>query len=366
MTKVVQHENAAWIEQHQRLLQAIYRDDPYYKDTSSPLLKMLLAPDSHFSKNVDVTPVTVYGASNTPQASTLYVIARNMPDILQVSFFEALPEQQTAVSLLIDHAKELAKTKHIPKIILGLDGHVNNGLGFLDGPCGSPPCFGSGYNPPYYIHYMNHIASPSITLVSYLYQLSDENHKLWRKVIQRTSRRFTIRTGRFKKFRQEIGIYTRLNNACFQDHPLYYERSEEEDYELFRAFGPFLKEEHFLIAELDGVPIGFLLWYPDFHELVKPGGKPGLGTVLKYYLPGNAVSKFKIAEIGVLPKHQGSGAIAGLIGTCLDICKHNGHTICESGWIFDANKKSRGVSERWKGSAHKTYKVFEINLDTTS
>ncbi len=363
MNKVIHNEKATWIKQRQKLLKHIYRNDPHYKDTSTPLLRTLLAPGSSFAKNTDLMPVTVYGTSNTPLVSALFAIARNMPDILQIGFFEAQAKQQSAATLLIKRAKEIATGKQIQKIVIGLDGHVNNGLGFLDDSYGSPPCFGSGYNPPYYIDYMTHMASLSMTLVSYLYQLTNENHMKWRNVIQRTSRRFTIRKGCFKDFRNEICIYTRLNNVCFKDHPLYFERSEEEDYELFRAFGPFLKEEHFLIAERDGIPVGFLLWYPDFHELVKLGGKPSFGTMLKYYLPGNSVSKFKIAEIGVLPKYQGSGAIAGLVGTCLDICKKNGHTICESGWILDKNTKSKGVSERWKGSQHKTYKVFEINLD---
>ncbi len=359
----VQDARENYIGKRKQLLGRIYRNDPLYKDSRTPLLKMLMAASSAFSANTIQRPVMVVGDGGQLLATAVLIVSKKMPGVLQMAFFEALPDQQEAVVLLMSRAREIAREAGARRMAIGLDGHVNNGLGFLADSFDSPACFGSAYNPPYYIDYLEPFATASTTLVSYLYDLSVANMEREKKAIVRISRRFKVRKGDFGDMRKEIGIYTQLNNACFRNHPLYYERSEDEDYELFKSFGPFLNDENFLISELEGKPIGFLLWYPDFNELVKPGGKLGLAAALKHRLPGNPISKFKIAEIGILPEHQGSAAIGGLIGRCFEIGKKNGYSHCESGWIFDSNKKSRGISERWACEPHKSYKVFETDLE---
>jgi hypothetical protein len=360
--KVLESPNG-YLRLRSHLLRNIYRKNPYYRDSTTPLLKMLLDSSSCFYGLTEQIPLVVTDHDETPLATAVIIIARKMPDILQVGFFEALSDQQEAVSMLLERTREIAASKPVRRIIIGLNGHINNGLGFLADSHKTHPCFGSGYNPPYYIDYLEQYATSTETLVSYLYHRSAVNIDKDKKLIERISRRFKVRTADFGNLKKEIGIYTQLNNECFRNHPLYYERSQDEDYELFKSFSPLLKEENFLVSEREGKPIGFLLWYPDFHELVKPGRKLGLATAIKYRLPGNPISKLKIAEIGILPEYQGSAAIGGLIGRCFEIGKKNGYSCCESGWIFDINAKSKGISERWTGDPHKAYKVFEIDME---
>jgi GNAT superfamily N-acetyltransferase len=354
--------NKDFMQLRKRLLDGIYRDDPCYRDSTTPLLKMLLASSSCFASHNEQLPVIVTGNAGGPLVAAVFTIAGEMPDILQVGFFEALPGHQEAVEMLLGRAGEIARERRLKRVVIGLDGHVNHGLGFLVDGNGSPACFGSRYNPSYYIDYLQRHASSEETLLSYFYDLTVSSMDAERSVIDRVSRRFKVRKGNFREMRGEIEIYTRLNNECFKNHPLYSKRSMDEDYELFRSFGPFLKEENFLVSELAGRPVGFLLWYPDFHELVRPGGKLGLITALKYRLPWNPVSRFKMVEFGVLPEFHGSGAIAGLLSTMLEIGKENGHSCCESGWILESNAKSKGVAGRWADRPYKTYKVFTIDM----
>ena len=352
----------AFMKLRKRLLKSVYGADPCYRDSTTPLLRMVLSPTGRTAAASEQLPVIVAGNDGSPLVAAVFIVAGNLPNVLQVAFFEAVADRQGAVDLLVSRALAFAVDRDLDRVVVGLQGHVNNGLGFLAGPYGSPASFGSPYNPPYYIDYMARCASSQETLVSYLYDLSVRNLDREKKVIQRAARRFRVRQADFGELRREIGIYTKLNNECFKDHPFYFERAPEEDYELFRSFGPFLKEENFLVSELDGRPVGFLLWYPDFNELVRPRGKLGPGTALKYRLPVNRISRFRIAEFGVLPEYQGSAAIAGLIGRCVEIARRNGHTLCESGWILDGNRRSRAVSTRWAERPYKTYKVFEIEV----
>ncbi|MBN2011345.1 GNAT family N-acetyltransferase [candidate division KSB1 bacterium] len=350
-----------FLKLRRRLMKAVYHNDPNFKDTTTALVTMIMHPKSRFGASAEIIPIIITDERRRPIACAIFIIANKLSDTLQIAFFEALPDQPAAVTLLMNYAKEIAQFRQLIRIVIGLNGHVNNGLGFLAGPFNSPACFGSAYNPSYYIDYLAPLATTQHTLVSYIGDFQTSSMDPDRKLIERATRQFRLRTGNFKNLRSEIAIYTNLNNRCFQSHPLYSERSVDDDYELFKSFGPFLKEENFLIAEYDGQPIGFLLWYPDFHELIRAGKSIGVRTLMKYRIFKRPISRFKITEIGVLQEFQGTGVIAGLILLCCDIAKKH-HLTCETGWIFDTNKKSRSIATRWISKPYKTYTAFEIDL----
>ena len=93
-----------------------------------------------------------------------------------------------------------------------------------------------------------------------------------------------------------MALYTRLANQAFAEHKFYYQRKEEEDYELYEPMLATLKSENFLFAESDGELVGCLMWYPNYYE-------EGTRTI-------------KIIEIGVLPRYRKSGVILGLFNEC--------------------------------------------------
>jgi len=351
-----------FLKNRSRLLKRIYKNDPYYRSTENELVKLVLKKNGHFAKRSEQMMFTVSAEDKTPLVSVIFIIAEKYPSVLQVSFFEALPKQDEAVDVLFKKAIQIARIRGVKQIVIGLNGHVNYGLGFLAGPFNSSSCFGSCYSPPYYIDYLKKFATKEHTLVSYTGDFYHDSLESDQRLIKNITKRFHFRTGNFKDLRREIAIYTDLNNHCFASHPFYYERSFEEDYELFKSFGPFLKEENFLIAEIQGRPVGFLLWYPDFHELIPPGKSIGVLTLLKYRLFHRPISRFKIVEIGVLPEYHGTGVIGGLINMCCQIAQKN-HRIIETGWILDTNMKSKSVARRWIDHPYKTYKAFEINLE---
>ena len=352
-----------YLARRRRLLAVIYAGDANFRDSGTALVKMLLKPSSRFAASADLTPLVVVGPGEEPLATAVLIHAHRMPDTLQVSFFEALPDQWQAVDGLVDRARAMAVRKGCRRVVFGLEGHVNNGLGYVVDRPGHTACFGAPYNPPYYPDYFARYATSTRTMVSYAYDLAERNLDHERRAIKRVARRYAVRHGRFHDLRAEMEVYTRLNNESFRDHPFYFERTVDEDLELFAAFRPFLRPENFLVCEDEGRPIGFLLWYPDFHELLGPGEGLGWRSVLKYRLPGHAISRFKVTEFGMLPAYQGTGAVFTLIAHCFELARKHGYRWAESGWIFEDNAKSIGVSTRWAAEPHETYKVFEMAVE---
>jgi hypothetical protein len=343
-----------------KFVNSIYKDNMFYKDTMSSILKAMLLKQNEFSKHAYIHPVMIY-KDNKIAAVCIYIHADNYKETLQIAFFEALPSEEAAVELMINFGKDLCRERDISKITLGLNGHVNFGLGLLCDHYDTPLSFGNNYNPSYYIDYFKTYKTTEYTLTSYCGNMDDFNLDRQQKAIEKICSRFTFRNANFRDFKNEMEIYTNLNNECFADHPFYFKRSCKEDYELFKDLKLFMKEESLIFAEKDGQPIGFMLWYPDFNELISDGKSIGISTFIKNKLFSDKIKKFKILEIGVLPAFHSTGAILGLFNECFKRTKGR-YSLYESSWILDSNFKSKNFGVKWANKEYKHYKVYEILL----
>ncbi|OEF98365.1 hypothetical protein [Desulfuribacillus alkaliarsenatis] len=348
------------IGQYLNLYKEVYKDNSYYRDNTSSVLKGILSGAATICKSSRITPIVIVDSGKVVAACTFAVVDR-MADTLQLTFFEALPNHQVAIDKMIDYGRKLAQEYGISKILVGLDFHVNYGLGLLANCYDKLQSFGSSYNPPYYIEYFQKHANEETRLVNYIGKMdvfdSDKNVKLR----ERIHNLYKVRKADFKNLKKDVAIYTSLNNQAFRNHKFYYERRLEEDLELFKDFKWLLKEENLLILEHQGIPIGFMLWYPDFNELINPGESVGVKTVLKNILFSETIQKFKLVEIGVLPAYQKKGAVLALFDECRKLVG-NRFRLCESGWVLEENIDSRGFGFRWGDQEYKQFKVFTINV----
>lgn len=348
-------------KEYLRFVDTVYKDIPSYKNTTHTLLKLFLMGKGKLHKWADVDPVMII-KNNKIVAVCMYIHAHHYKQVLQIAFFEALPNEKEAVEFIISNGVSICKEKGISRIVVGLNGHVNYGLGLLADHFDSPLCFGSEYNPSYYIDYFNKFQSVEYTLTSFKGRMSNFNLDRYEKIVSRVCSNFTFRNIKFSDFKNDIKLYTDLNNKCFKTHPFYFKREYDEDYELFKDLKLFMKEENLIFVEKDGKPIGFLLWYPDYNELIPDGGKIGVTTLIKNKFQPKRIEKFKIVEIGVLPKYHNTGAIVGLFNDCMKRTR-NRYKYYETSWIFNMNFKSKSFGVKWADEEYKHYKVYEMLVD---
>ena len=351
-----QKERKAYI----KFVKKLNKDNGFHRDSMTPVLKDILYGKSIFCKDKEIIPVMAVDKEEIVAAAA-YIYTDRMDDSLQIAFFEAREGFQNAVDMIVDMAKRIGLEKGVKKIVVGLNGHVNYGLGLLADHYEEEASFGSAYNPPYYIEYFSKYQPVEYGLTSFMVNMQGFQFEREQKLIHDVKKKFHYRCADFGRLKEEIEIYTNLNNICFDDHPFYYKRNYDEDYELFKQFRLFIKPENLLIAEKDGEPIGFMLWYPDFHRLIPPGGAMGINTFIKNRFKGDSIKKFKLVEIGIVPAYRGTGAILGLFDKCLELTKDR-YDQCETGWILDTNLKSKGFGSRWADCEYKHYKVFEIDI----
>lgn len=350
--RVTQRRKVA-ISTYRRLVQEVYRNDPYYRASQHSLVDMLWDPASAFARQASVEPVFVESDGKVV-AGGAFVHTPKMPGILQLAFLEFLKSAENAVAILTEGAKVRAKQLGLQTVVVGLNGHVNYGLGIREGSARECPCFGSSYNPNYYVPALRPLASREHKLLSYELALPKPDEA-------RMPAGLAVRPARFRAFREDVALYTELNNRIFEGHPYYWPRTAAEDLELFLPFKPFITPSCLAFLECEGKAVGFALWYPDFNEIIPRHGSMNLSTWIRYRLGRKQIRRARFAEIGVLPEFRKHGASFALVAACAKAAAGR-HECVESGWVSSENLKSRLFCNRWNARQVHSFSVFDMDV----
>ena len=150
----------------------IYGEKKLYVDNSFFMLKEIFSDKLHFTKSLSITPLMVEDDENNILCEGIIAVARDLPEYVQLCFFEALEGVSDAVNLLVDEAVRIGKSKGCKRLVIGLYGHVNYGLGFLDSHFDKVNSFSSPGNPSFYNDYFRSLNCEEVKLIHILRILS--------------------------------------------------------------------------------------------------------------------------------------------------------------------------------------------------
>ncbi len=323
----------------------VYRGIHQHRSTEDDVMEMLVERKSSYLEHAAVAPYLLMEGRRVVGRLAL-IHDSKQPEYVQISFFEALPGLHGVLDAILAEARALHPG--CSRVVAGLSGHLNYGAGFLVSPHELPPVFGLPWTPAYYLDYFERLERRD--MVSFRFD-AQAFYRLQKRVGPRLELgNIRIRTMRRDKLAREVEIYTRMNNACFQRHPYWADRTTTEDWELFHPFRFLMKEENLIFAEENGEPVGFLLWYPDFNELVKGDEPLGLRHVLRYHLR-NPIKTVRLTEIAVHPDCRDRGVVPGMIMQMIRSVQEGGYDFCEGGFIFEENADSMGMTLRYLSKA---------------
>ncbi|MDD3875133.1 MAG: GNAT family N-acetyltransferase [Bacteroidales bacterium] len=324
----------------------IYKDNIFYRKTDNDVLDILLAENSCFKLHATIIPCLAID-DDTVFARFILILDSHFKNYIQIAFFEALPNLINIASLIEKTAKNFFPETQ--QLIIGLNGHLNYGAGILLNQFNRVPLFGLNYNPEYYKNYFKDYKLTK--LYSYRFE-SNADYKHSESFKERLlSKNISVRKFRKGNFRKEIEIYTYLNNLCFEKHLFWTKRTSDEDYELFKSFRFLIREENFLIAECEGLPIGFILWFPDFNEMIHSNRMMKADSYLHFdvlrYRIFNPIKTFRLAEIGVVPEFQRKGIDFLLLNEMMKYVRKRNYTFGEGGFILENNSESNLMAQRY-------------------
>ena len=335
----------------------VYKDNPNYKDHFNHNIKYFLWKKGDFARHCRLFPMAVYKQQRIV-ARCLFI---HHPDLnaLQMGFFEALPEQQMAVDALLIEAEILALELNLKRILIGLNGHLAYGVGFLANSYDRPNSFDGLYSQPYYLDYFRQHGLIEHPLSTYKYQSSTAHFS--EQSLHKVYEHFTFRNFNLQKFSEEMDILGRLFNETLASTRFYFCLSKEEYNELIKPLAPILSEGNIIFASHKGKEIGFIFWHPDYHQLLKAGKNRIALFLIKYYLQKKTITDFKINAIGVLPEYWSLGVATGLVNEVHQRTK-NRYLGGETSFIWDDNHQSVQATTHFTGKPFKRYMLFEKNM----
>lgn len=337
-----------------------YLNHPLKRDSFSGLLKGILFETSVMSHSIKTLPLVVKDGETIIMSCVLAKASR-MDSYLQIAFFESKGYHVKAFELIFDKAMEMASEWGAVKISASLNIHVNYGLGFLADSYDRPQSFGLAHNDAHIHRYFEAYGFQAIPMVTFHKNMDDDFELISDKLRERISKRYTVRPANFNNLEEEARLYTEINNNAFEDHPFYYERIASEDLELFKDFKMLLKPENLLFVEKDHKAVGFMLWYPDFHQIMASNETIGVKTVIKSKILKNKLTRFKLVEMGVVKEEQKKGAILALFDYCFTLTKNQYKTF-ESGWVLKENLRSGNFGYKWSDGVEKNFVAYEKEL----
>jgi len=337
-------------------LKYVYYNNPFYRHTLNPATEEFLYQKSPFFKHTVSTPYLVINASDKPLLRASLIKDSKNPDILQVGFFEAVNNKNVAKKF-IDFSKSECKKSGYKKLVIRMECHLNNSIGFLVSPHNKPAVLGLPYSPKYYLDFFD-TSFKEIISHSYLVDIKRQHPFTNDRIIKRIQKNgFYVKTGNFKNLKEMIHSYTMINNTSFKNHIYWAPRTEEEDYHQFKDFSYFLKEENMIFCyNKDNEPVGFLLWYDDLNRLTDNKHQLSLYHLIKYKF--QKIRHAKLAEIAVIPKYQKRGIPYFLLSTLFNYLYSKKYHTCENGWIMDHNKMSKLLLKQFISRGIKTYRKF--------
>ena len=159
-------------KQFLRFRKDLYRRNKAYIDNSYFMIREVFRKHTSFIDGKEIYPFNVIREGRIVSQG-IVIFARELPDYIQLSFLESLPGQGEAVKLLADKAAEIGRQKGCRKLVVGLNGHVNYGLGLLSSCYDTVNSFSGAANPEYYHAYLKSMDFTEIRMKTYVIRTID-------------------------------------------------------------------------------------------------------------------------------------------------------------------------------------------------
>ncbi len=340
----------------------IYGKNSPFVDNDIFMIKEVFIGKSSFTNHLDIDVIYVEDEEKV-LCEGIIAFSKELPLYIQLCFFVSRPNSEDAVKFLMNEVNRKGKEKCCKKILVGLNGHVNYGLGFLISDYNIKNSFAGAFNPSYYNDYFKEYET--FTLSSYKIEKIADQMKRFSAFLRKIEKNYTFRCFNKKEFEKDAKIYTDLNNYTFNNHKYYYKRTYKEDIEMLEELFLFMKEDSLIFAFDGKKPVAFIMWYPDFNELAESGEAFGAKHYIKNIFKGKKISTAKVMEYGVLEEYRAIGLPLALIHQVSLIIEKSYPNIkkAETSWIMDENENSSGFCKAVCDGVHKRFAVYEKNIE---
>lgn len=282
-------------------------------------------------------------------------------------FLETVKEYEV-FDCLFRHGLEWLRQRNIHEITGPFNPSLHHESGVLLEGFEEPPFLMMPYNSPYYPDFYQK-AGLETAMDFYAYSIPQAEKILDTRLVRITDylmqkHQLSIRPANKKQQAGEFEILRQLYNRSFEGHwgfePLDKAAFDHLAADLMQIADPDL----ILIAEKEGLPVGFVLCAPNFNEVFKRirNGRLWPLGLLKLLWYSRKIKTVRVMTIGVLPefKHLGIGPV--LMRKVTEKIIEKGYIGGEISWVAENNHLMNKAAESISGKRYKKTRIYQMKI----
>ena len=279
--------------------------------------------------------------------------------------FESIDDVDVAAALF-DAASNWLRKRGRSEIIGPIDYSTNYLCGLLIDGFEHPPAVLTGHNPPYYQRLFEQCGFTK-EVDWYAWWFSEFNKPLdrLRKIVNARARKHgvTIRPINLKNLAADTQKIRQVYNQAWKDNWGFVPFTEAEADHMAKEMRLLIVPGGTLIAEVDDVPIGFVITIPDIHiafrklngRLTQFGLPIGLLKLVYYRL---TLRIGRMVALGVVEKYRRSGVAEALVFNEIE----GGFNTGELSMTLEGNFMINRFIEAMGANRYKTYRIYTKRL----
>lgn len=280
-------------------------------------------------------------------------------------FFECINDFEVA-KLLLDTVKTELISNDMTIMRGPMNFSTNEECAFLIEGYEFPPIIMTPYNPPYYNDYMERYGMRKAKdLFAFIHDVRERlPEKVLRVAAIAEKRGITVRSVQKESFDSEMLIFKEVYNSAWDKNWGFIPLTDEEIYYLGSKLRDIVVPELVLIAEDNGVPVGFMGLLPDFNQVLRrmQGSLNPLSIVKALYYQ-RRITDLRLLLLGIKREYRHRGVDALLFREGFKGILKGGYKRVEFSWILEDNIPVQRLVEMIGARLYKRYRIYEMRIN---
>jgi len=347
----------------------IYQNDPYWVPPSLEETDFLLNPKKNpFYKHAKRELFLAY-KNGQVVGRIVSIIDENYNSYHQAKigwfgFFETIPDL-SVVKALLNTAKTWIKTQGMAQIYGPVNPSTNETCGILIDDFKDPPCVMMTYNPPYYPELLEQAGLKKIKdLLAYEISLPFRDGIMARlgKMAIRLQNRYPdvkIRPINIKDWDEELKRVQEVYNHAWSRNWGFVPMTDAEIHKMAERLKPLVIPELVWLAEVKTEPVGFLMFLPDYFQVLKHlnGSLSSLGW-LKFLWYRRKITRIRAVTLGIKRQYQHTGIVPLFLFEAGKALRKFSYQRLEFSWLLEDNIPVIRMTEMIHAHLTKRYRIY--------
>ena len=367
--KIVQVKDKSELREFIKLPWRIYEGNPYWVP---PLIKeqeKILTPVNPFFTHAEVK-LFMAKDNSTPIGRIAAIVDYNFQNYHQekagaFGFFESINDYEVARALF-DRVVEWLKKKEVEVIIGPLNPSTNEECGLLIEGFKKNPFIMMPYNLSYYPHFLEKYGfKKGRDLLAYEVILNRDYGSKWFALLKEAKRKgVEIRSINLKKLKREIEIIRDIYNSAWSKNWGFVPMTDEEMCWMGERLKPLAEPELILIAEVEGVPVGFVMALPNYNQILKRlnGTINPIGAI-KLLWNSKKIKELRFITLGIKDIYRRNRYLSLLYSEFIKNARNKGYQLAEISWVMEDNlNPQNSIIKHLNGTMSKRYRIYCMRL----